>query len=59
MFGYYDDEYVSEYRSAIVDECGGVVAWCDNLSGNEIDEYLETHEEYKCECVCISDSCCY
>lgn len=40
-----------EYRSAIVDELGYVIAWCDTLSENKINDYLERHPECYIRCV--------
>lgn len=34
-----------EYKSAIVDECGDVIEYCENLTQDEIDEYLNHHSE--------------
>ena len=42
-----------EYRTAIVDECGSIVYWCDNCTEREIEEYLENHEEHRCICVAV------
>lgn len=36
-----------EYRTAIVDECGCVMWWCDELQGNEqIECILVSHPEW-------------
>lgn len=40
-----------EFRSAIVDECGYVVYWCNELSENKIYEILEEHQEWRLACV--------
>lgn len=40
-----------EFRSAIVDECGCVMYWCDELSESEVDKILEQHQEWKVRCI--------
>ncbi len=35
-----------EYKSAIVDELGYVVAFCENLAKQQIEEYLFNHPEH-------------
>lgn len=35
------------YESAIVDECGGFIAWCGDLSEKEIEEILDKYPEAK------------
>lgn len=41
-----------EYRSAIVDECGRVMYWCDELQGEEqIECILDCHPEWQRECI--------
>lgn len=40
-----------EFKSAIVDECGDVVYWCENLTDNEIDEILVNHPEWCIACI--------
>ena len=35
-----------EFRSAIVDECGEVMAWVSDLSKEEIDQIMAEHEEW-------------
>lgn len=42
-----------EFKSAIVNECGEVIAWCDDLTEYEINEILEDHVEYLIECIQI------
>ena len=40
------------YRSAIVDELGHVMFWCDEIKGDErIEEILHSHPE--CSVVCV------
>lgn len=41
-----------EYRSAIVDELGDVVYWCDELTEEEIIAILAAHIEWSRRCVC-------
>ena len=36
-----------EFRSAIVDELGEVKYWCCDLSKAEIDEIMDSHEEWR------------
>lgn len=36
-----------EYRTAIVDECDCVMYWCSDLSGEEINEILDNHPEWR------------
>lgn len=40
-----------EFRTAIVDELGEVMYWCDELSENEIKNTLDSHIEWKKKCV--------
>lgn len=40
-----------EFRTAIVDELGEVMYWCDELSENEIKNILDNHIEWKQKCV--------
>ena len=41
-----------EYRTAIVDECGCVIWWCDELQGEEqIDTILVSHPEFHRESI--------
>ena len=40
-----------QYRTAIVDECGTVRAWCDDLTDEEQEEILASHEEWYIETV--------
>lgn len=40
-----------EFRTAIVDELGEVMYWCDELPQNEIESILENHTEWKKKCV--------
>lgn len=40
-----------EYRTAIVDECGDIIAWCDNLSHEERNQILEENPEWSVQCV--------
>ena len=45
---------MTEYRSAIVDECGWVVFWCDELQDeDQIECILEGHPEWSRKCICI------
>ena len=43
-----------EFRSAIVDELGEIVAWCSEFTESEIDAILETYTEYRIECIQIN-----
>ena len=36
---------------AIVDECGTVRYWCNELSEFEIQELLDEHEEWRIRCI--------
>jgi len=40
-----------EFKSAIVDECGDVVYWCEELSSDEIETILANHPEWRTRCV--------
>ncbi len=41
-----------EFRSAIVDETGWVMFWCDELQNQEqIECILESHPEWSCKCI--------
>lgn len=47
----------TEYYSVIINELREVVAYCDSMKQEEIDELLEMHEEYSISC--ISDESSY
>ena len=40
-----------EFKSAIVDELGKIVYWCEDLSDNEIEEILTKYTEYRIACI--------
>ena len=41
-----------EFRTAIVDETGCVVFWCDTLQGwDQIETILESHPEWRVEAI--------
>lgn len=40
-----------EFKSAIVDECGDVVYWCEELSEDEIEIILTDYPEFRIRCV--------
>ncbi len=41
-----------EFRTAIVDECGCVIFWCDELQGNDqIECILDGHPEWSVETI--------
>lgn len=40
------------YRSAIVDELGNLVGYCDDLSKEEQKRILDNHPEYSYSCIC-------
>ena len=41
-----------EFRTAIVDETGWVMYWCDTLQGQEqIEAILEAHPEWRLEAI--------
>lgn len=42
-----------EYARAIVDELGEVVAWCIDLTQEEIEKVLEESTEYKITCIVL------
>lgn len=42
-----------EYKSAIIDELGEIVAWCNEFTESEIEEILENHTEYSIRCIQI------
>lgn len=42
---------MSEYRSAIVDELGALVAWCDELTESEKKRIMDNHPEYNFSCL--------
>ena len=42
-----DDEAMTEFKSAIVDECGEVMYWCSELTKSEIDSIMDAHEEWR------------
>ena len=39
------------YRSAIVDELGHVMFWCNELSDEQIQSILEEHPEWSRKCI--------
>lgn len=39
------------YRSAIVNELGYVVFWCDDLRHEQIEHILNEHHEWSVKCV--------
>ena len=40
-----------EFRSAIVNECGEFVCWCNELSERDVQAVLEEHPEWKKKCI--------
>ena len=42
-----------EYSSVVVDELGEVVAWCKDLTQEEIEKVLSSSTEYKITCIVI------
>lgn len=42
------------YESAIVDECGSVMAWCKDLSEKEIEEMLGRYPEASIKSIDVS-----
>ena len=40
-----------EFKTAIVDELGEVMYWCDELTQDEIKNILNNHTEWKQKCV--------
>lgn len=40
-----------EFKSAIVNELGDIVYWCENLTDNKIDEILVNHPEWRIACI--------
>ena len=40
-----------KFRTAIVDELGKVMYWCDALSQSKINEILDNHIEWKQKCI--------
>ena len=40
-----------EFRTAIVDELGCVMYWCDELKGEEVEEILNNHPEWNRRCM--------
>lgn len=49
--GLLESEVIMEYRSAIVDELGNLVAWCCELSESEKERILDDHPEYTISCI--------
>lgn len=39
-----------EVRRAIVDECGSIVFWCDELEDGDTEDILELHPEWSTKC---------
>lgn len=42
------------YESAIVDECGSVMAWCKDLTEKEIKELLDRYPEASIKSIDVS-----
>lgn len=42
-----------EYSSVVVDELGEVVAWCKDLTQEEIEKVLSSSPELKIACIVI------
>ena len=42
-----------EYSSVVVDELGEIVAWCKDLTQEEIEKVLSSSTEYKITCIVI------
>ena len=42
-----------EYARVIVDELGEVVAWCKDLTQEQIEKVLSSSTEYKITCIVI------
>ncbi len=40
-----------EFRTAIVDELGCVMYWCDKLKDKEIEDILNNHPEWSRQCI--------
>lgn len=49
--GLLESEVIMEYRSAIVDELGYLVAYCSELDADEQERILEEHPEYEIRCI--------
>lgn len=44
-----------KFESAIVDELGVILYWCEDLSDAEIDEILSNHPEYRIDSIEIEE----
>lgn len=42
-----------EYSSVVVNELGEVVAWCKDLTQEEIEKVLSSSTEYKITCIVL------
>ena len=42
------------YESAIVDECGSVMAWCKDLTEKEIEQILDRYPEASIKSIDVS-----
>ena len=40
-----------ELKTAIVNELGEIIQWCEDLTDNEIDEILVNHPEWRIACI--------
>lgn len=40
-----------EFKTAIVNELGEIIQWCEDLTENEIDEILIKHPEWRTKCI--------
>jgi hypothetical protein len=40
-----------EFKTAIVNELGEIIQWCEDLTENEIDEILIKHPEWRIACI--------
>ena len=49
---YKESEVIQMYRSAIVNELGHIMFWCDELQGDEqIECILNSHPEWSVKCM--------
>lgn len=42
-----------EYSSVVVNELGEIVAWCKDLTQEQIDNVLSSSTEYKITCIVL------
>ena len=47
------DDVCLRFKSAICNELGEVVAWCEDITDEEVQATLDEHEDYYLNCVMV------